>query len=229
MFDYQAGEKYKLTLIMVAVAGVLAGIFFTMLLMPTEAPASRKRAAMTRAQMDPDVTGGSRFASSPLAAGMLQAAGALPGSEQQGGGPGGAPAAPNVPPGQMVDRAQVPNFMQTWLPRIWDLGATTAQAAQEWAIGQMTPNCAAAYRANVWTPQLAKQVTDSGLQSVFTISSVEPGENLADGSVEVKVKGIQVMSAANGQQKQRTVNVTYMVVQTPEGLKIAGISNNSGG
>jgi hypothetical protein len=154
------------------------------------------------------------------------------GNDLNGGAPGGAgagaaPAA--VPPGQMVDRAQVPNFMQTWLPRIWDLGATTADAAQEWAIGNMTPNCAAAYRANVWTPQLAKQVRESGLQSVFTISSVEPGENLADGSVEVKVRGIQIMSAANGQQKQRTVNVTYMVVQTPDGLKIAGISNNSGG
>ncbi len=58
MFDYQAGEKYKLTLIMVAIAGVMAGMFFTVLLMPTpEAPQARKR--QHQPWMDnPDVTGG---------------------------------------------------------------------------------------------------------------------------------------------------------------------------
>lgn len=217
MFDYQAGEKYKLTLIMVGVAGLLAGIFFTMLLMPTEAPAARRRAPMTRAQMDPDVTGGTRFAASPLAAAALQASGALPQAE------------PAAAPGSMVDRAQIPNFMATWLPRIWDLGATTAHDAQEWAIGHMMPNCAAAYRNNIWTPTLEKQVAESGLQSAFVISSVEPGENHPDGSVEVKVKGIQTLSAPGGQIKQRTINVIYMVVQTPEGLKVAGISEGAGG
>jgi hypothetical protein len=222
MFDYQAGEKYKLTLIMVAVAGLLAGIFFTMLLMPSEAPASRRRAPLTRAQSDPDVTGGSRFASAQVAANMLQAAGALP-SAPGSVGPGSAP------PANPVDRAQIPNFMSTWLPRVWDLGAETASNAQEWAIAQMTPNCAAAYRHNIWTEALAKQVQGSGLQSAFVISTVEPGEAMQDGSCEVKVKGIQTLSAANGQQKQRVINVVYMVVQTPEGMKIAGISDGSGG
>src|SRR5688572_25663276 len=59
MFDYQAGEKYRLTLVMVGVAGLIAGMFFAILLMPTsEAPSRAKRVAMTRAMTDPDVTGG---------------------------------------------------------------------------------------------------------------------------------------------------------------------------
>jgi hypothetical protein len=225
MFDYQAGEKYKLTLIMVGVAGLLAGIFFTMLLMPTEAPASRKRAAMTRAQMDPDVTGGSKFASSPVAAQMFAAAGAMQGAP--GGQPGSAQA--QAPAANQVDRAAVPNWMNQWLPRVWDLGASSAQSSQEWAIQQMTPNCAAAYRNNIWTAGLAKQVQDSGLQSTFTPSTVDVSDNLQDGSVVVKVKGVQILSAANGNQKQRIINVEYMVISTPEGIKVAGISEGQSG
>src|SRR5215472_13172073 len=57
MFDYQAGEKYKLTLIMVGISGMLAGIFVTLLLMPTPEPA-RGRTRYHAAWMDnPDVTG----------------------------------------------------------------------------------------------------------------------------------------------------------------------------
>jgi hypothetical protein len=36
MFDYQAGEKYKLTLIMVGFAGLMAGMLFTLVLMPQQ-------------------------------------------------------------------------------------------------------------------------------------------------------------------------------------------------
>ncbi len=39
MFDYQAGEKYKLTLIMVAIAGLMAGAFFTILFSAGPEPA----------------------------------------------------------------------------------------------------------------------------------------------------------------------------------------------
>jgi hypothetical protein len=56
MFDYQAGEKYKLTLIMVGIAGLMAGIFFTMLLMPTPAPQRAHRPRPAWAD-HPDITG----------------------------------------------------------------------------------------------------------------------------------------------------------------------------
>lgn len=210
MFDYQAGEKYKLTLIMVGVAGLLAGIFFTMLLMPTEAPAQRRKAAYTRAMTDPDVTGVARspagYAASP------QVAAAIPHQ-----------------PISLVDRGSARIFMEQWLPRVWDLGATSAAGSQEWAIGCMTPSCAAAYRQNIWTPALAKQVAESGLQSAFTPQSVEVSENLSDGSVVVKVQGVQILSAASGQKKSRQINVEYMVVQAPDGMKIAGISEGGQG
>lgn len=208
MFDYQAGEKYKLTLIMVGIAGLLAGIFFSMLLMPTEAPASRKRAQQTRAMSDPDVTGGRGYAPSQGIVNVIPT--------------GGAPQ-PNV---QLVDRGTARIWMDTWLPRVWDLGAQSAAQSQEWAIAQMTPECAAAYRQNIWTGALAKQVSESGLQSSFTPSVVDVSENHRDGSVEVKVQGVQVLGAAAG-QKQRQIAVTYMLIQTPEGMRVAGISEGA--
>ena len=56
MFDYQAGEKYKLTLIMVALAGMMAGAFFTILLSAGPEPA---RVRPHAAYLDnPDITGG---------------------------------------------------------------------------------------------------------------------------------------------------------------------------
>ena len=211
MFDYQAGEKYKMTLIMVGVAGLLAGIFMTMLLMPTESPASarKNRVAMTPSMSDPDVTGGGRGPSNYGAS--QQAMSQMQGQQQQ-------------PAPQLVDRGAARVFMENWLPRVWDLGAVTAVQSQEGAISAMTQSCAAAYRQNIWTATLAKQVQESGLRSQFQPQAVDVSENLQDGSVIVKVKGVQVLSAASGQQKSRQINVEYMVIQTPEGMKIAGIS-----
>ncbi len=209
MFDYQAGEKYKLTLIMVGVAGLLAGIFLSLLLMPTESPASarKNRAAMTPSMTDPDVTGGR----GPSNYGASQQAMSQMGGQQQ-------------PAPQLVDRGAARVFMDSWLPRVWDLGAASAMQSQEGAISAMTPSCAGAYRQNIWTATLAKQVQESGLRSQFQPQAVDVSENLQDGSVIVKVKGVQVLSAASGQQKSRQINVEYMMIQTPEGMKIAGIS-----
>ena len=73
MFDYQAGEKYKLTLIMVGFAGLMAGMFFTMLLMPTPEPQSHQRQAPKWAS-NPDVTGGRGGPHMPAPIGSAQAA-----------------------------------------------------------------------------------------------------------------------------------------------------------
>ena len=217
MFDYQAGEKYKLTLIMVGVAGLIAGMFFTMLLMPTEAPASHHKGAgamSARVLNDPDITGGRGgpgLYAQNQAATVMQASGAVQASM------------PAAQPVALVDRAAAQMFMQNWLPRVWDLSAQTAGGNQEEAIKWMTPDCAAAYRQNIWTSDTAAQVSQSSLQSEFHVRSMDVGENLGDGSVVVKVQGTQILKAPAG-QKTKEVNLEYMLKQTPEGLRIAGIS-----
>lgn len=209
MFDYQAGEKYRLTLIMVGVAGLIAGMFFCMLLMPTAEPTrGRKQVAMTRAMTDPDVTGG--------------------GSRGAGGRAQGIAAAVvgNQMPVDMVDRSQAQMFMQNWLARVWDLNASTATASQDEAMKWMTPECANAYRQNIWTPELSKQVQESGLQSSFQPKDINVSDNLADGSVVVKVTGTQNLIAAAG-QKSKDVHLEYMLKQTADGIRVAGISEGT--
>jgi hypothetical protein len=219
MFDYQAGEKYKLTLIMVGVAGLIAGMFFTLLLMPTPDAAAAKQARaaarMTRANMDPDVVG-SRGGGNAYTQGQAMAGAAIANGTGAGSGP--MPAAAD-----MVDRFKAQELMQSFLPLVWDLNARTALSNQEEAIKWMTPDCAAAYRANVWTPDMANKITSSGLQSQFTIKDIQVSQNLSDGSVVATVHGNQILVAPAG-TKQKEVNLEYMLKQTPEGIRVAGIS-----
>jgi hypothetical protein len=213
MFDYQAGEKYKLTLIMVGVAGLLAGMFFTLLLMPSPDMSPRHRHIATRASQDPDVTG--HRGGSASAAGSDGSAGGDQGPGAVSASSGGI---------EMVNRGQAVEFMQNWLPRVWDLNAQTADANQEEAIKWMTADCASAYRQNIWSPETAKQVAESGLRSEWRIKAMEVSDNLKDGSVVVKVKGTQVLMAPAG-QKSKDVDLEYMLKQTSNGMRIAGISD----
>jgi hypothetical protein len=221
MFDYQAGEKYKLTLIMVGLAGLIAGMFFTLLLMPSgEAPARHRHGGggqSQRVMSNPDITGhrDGGFGSSPSNE-----------SESGGGGGGGGQSGPGPSASSYIDKSQAQMFMGGWLPQVWDLSASSAAANQAEAMRWMTPDCAAAYQRNVWTPDLAKQVQESGLQSSFRASEINVSDNQSDGSVIVKVKGIQTLGA-NGKNKQRPVNLEYMLKQTPDGMRIAGISDNA--
>ena len=216
MFDYQAGEKYKLTLIMVGVAGLMAGIFFTLLLMPSPdmAPSRRRQMAMTRAMSDPDVTG------RRMGPGSYSSGGSADGGQSNGPGAAGATSQGIA----LVDRAQATEFMQNWLPRVWDLSAQTAETNQEEAIKWMTSDCAAAYRQNIWSQDTAKAVSSSGLQSEFHLKTMDVSENLKDGSVVVKVQGVQLLKAPAG-QKSKDVNLEYMLRQTADGMRIAGISD----
>ncbi len=202
MFDYQAGEKYKLTLIMVAIAGMLAGVFFTVLLMPSpEAPqGKRKRQVSEAVANNPDVTG--RVQMPPDAQGMPQ---------QQA----------QVLATNPIDAR---NLIQGWLPLAWDLSAYSAKASQEKALSCMTSECRDAYTQNIWTPQIAQQIEQSGVQSHFETKKIEPGEMKADGSVEVLVEGEQTLSVPGKGGKTRGVKVLYLVKNMPEGLRIAGIS-----
>jgi hypothetical protein len=214
MFDYQAGEKYKLTLIMVALAGFLAGMFFTVLLMPTPEATPRARQKPKWAN-NPDATGGM---TSPGPGGMPAA------------GPGGQ----GPPPGQgmpgqaapmAADPYQARELLETkFLPLVWDLSAYSARASQGKAIAYMTEDCKRAYMSNIWTTAIASQIEQSGMQSQFTPKKIEPSPIRQDGSVEVTVEGLQTLSVPGKGEKIRQIKVVYLVKQYPDGLKIAGIS-----
>ena len=209
MFDYQAGEKYRLTLIMVGLAGVMAGIFFTVLLMPpAEPPHHRQR---QKWENNPDVVGrGDPSATRHRAEGY--------------GPTGGQPQAQPVtsPP---ADPNQALTLVREWLPKAWDLSAGSAATSQEQAILYMTPECAAQYRQNVWTPDIAKQIESSGLRTTFQADKISASTTQDDGSVIVFVDGEQVMQIpSTGSTKTRSVKLEYMIRQTGQGLKISGIS-----
>jgi hypothetical protein len=207
MFDYQAGEKFKLTLIMVGLAGVMAGMFFTLLLMPTPEPQQARRARPHAAWMDnPDVTGG-RGAPTQQAFGQQSAAASPP------------PAAANS-----ADPNTALNLIQEWLTYAWDLSAGTAKSSQARAMMYMTTDCANAYRQNVFTPEIAQQIEQSGVKSSFRMDRIYAGGNNPDGSVVIFVEGEQVLSVPSKGSKTRLVKLEYMVKKTPDGLRISGIS-----
>src|SRR5690242_7970126 len=111
MFDYQAGEKYRLTLIMVALAGVIAGVFFTVLLMPAPEQAPRHHRERQPWMNDPDVNGGGGHGG--LAPGAAEAA---------------AQAPATAPSGPAADPTAAKSLIESWLPLAWDLSAGTAKA-----------------------------------------------------------------------------------------------------
>lgn len=212
MFDYQAGEKQKLTLIMVGFVGLMAGMLFTMLVMPPGPPPAKARAHQ-RFMDDPDVTGGRgggrRYGAAPAAVAAAQ-----PQQAQQ--------------PYVAMDKGAAQSLIQSWLTPAWDLSAGTARASQEQAMAYMTPDCKQAYQQNIWTPEIAKSIEESGLQSTFQLAGISASDQQADGSVVVFVQGMQVLTVPGKGVKQRQVRMEYMVRQTPEGPRIAGISEGAG-
>jgi hypothetical protein len=205
MFDYQAGEKHKLTLIMAGAAGLMAGMFFTFLLMPT--PTVPQHQHQRQAWMNnPDVTGVPNIPVTTY---------------------GNAPANPNgqtVPDPNAVDPNMAQMLIQQFLPFAWDLSANSAQASQERAILYMTPECASAYRTTIWTPTIAHQIQESSIHSKFTASKVYLGPTQQDGTVVVCVEGQQTLSVPNQGAKARPIKVQYIIRRTAEGLRIGSIS-----
>lgn len=207
MFDYQAGEKYRLTLIMVGLAGLMAGMFFAFLMMPQPdliSNARRARGQMKPHMSNPDVTGVARMPD---------------------GGTAVAAQAPNGPPPIFVDPFQAKLFIEQWLPLAWDLSAGTAKQSQTSAMTAMTPQCQMNYKQSVWTPEIIKQIDECNLQSTFAPASVQPGSVQADGSVVVTVEGTQKLGVPGRGEKARRVKMEYLCKGTPEGIRIAGISD----
>jgi hypothetical protein len=217
MFDYQAGERQKMTLIMTALAGMIAGVFFTLLLAsPQETPQKAKhRPKWTE---NPDVTGVAR----------------PPGYGQEGRAAGApqpqAPQTPPAPPADVVNPTAATELMQSWLPLAWDFSAASALNSQEHAIQYMTPDCAQSYRQNVWTTEMANEIAGSGVKSTWHQTVVSAGGTLPDGGVEVTVQGEQqLMVPGQPPTAPRAVKFVYLIKKTKEGLRIAGISEGGPG
>lgn len=223
MFDYQAGEKYKLTLIMVGFAGLMAGMLFTMLVMPQPDPRAMKARKAPAWTKDPDAGygRGPRAYTTPQDGQPAATAGGVPPqAAQQQSQP--------QPQYEMADANMALNLVSSWLPVVWDLSAATAQASQEKAIAYMTPECANAYRQSIWTADTAKQVVESGLQSSFNAKKVSAGQNQADGSVVIYVEGEQILQVAGKPARARPVKMEYLVKKLPEGYRISGITETPG-
>jgi len=213
MFDYQAGEKFKLTLIMVGLAGLMAGMFFTLLFMPNPEPTGRHRQKPKWA-MDPDITGQARL---PQPVGAAQAAAGAAQAQIQ---------AQNAANYALVDAGAGLSLVETWLPLAWDMSAGSAKQSQERAIQYMTPECALAYRQNVWTEDISQQIEASGLRSSFRPTVVKANQAQADGSMVIQVEGQQTLSVPGKGDRVRAVKLEYLLKQTQEGIRIAGISEN---
>lgn len=243
MFDYQAGEKFKLTLIMVGFAGVMAGMLFTMLLMPPAAEPPKRSHAHIKWATNPDVTGqgsvrGRRAADRLNAQSPQDGAQQSTASADQGRNPAapsnpsnpanpanpGQPPAPAAPPVTMANPQEAVELVRTWLVYTWDFNAGSAPRSQEQAIMYMTPECATAYRQNVWTADMAKQVQDAGLQSQFEASKLEAGQPQTDGSVVIFVEGKQTLSVPGKGTQEKPIAYQYLVKLTADGYRIAGIS-----
>ena len=207
MFDYQAGEKYKLTLIMVGFAGLMAGMLFTLVLMPQQESPRRKKHHSVNWSTTTEATGAGSHSRRSVGS-----------SPQQAAGP--------EPTVTMVSAADAQNLVTSWIPLAWDLSAGSARGSQEKAIMYMTPDCAAAYKQNVWTPDVAKTIEDAGLQSTFTLEKITPGQPQSDGSIVVFVEGTQVMSVPGKGTQQRSKRLEYLIKSTQEGLRVAGISES---
>jgi hypothetical protein len=228
MFDYQAGEKFKLTLIMVGFAGLMAGMLFTMILMPSSEPPSRRK----QAQMSEDNGRhpGIRDAGNAYSAAQSRASRYLHPEDDPAaqaatpGAPGTPPQAAAAPTGPATDPTVATTFLEQWLPVAWDPSAGTAKNSQEKAILYMTPECATAYRQNIWTSDLSKQIEDSGLQSTFQPRKVAASQTQPDGSVVIFVEGEQVLQVPGKESQTRPVKLEYLVRTTSDGLRIAGIS-----
>lgn len=217
MFDYHAGEKYRLTLIMVGFAGVTVGIFFSVLLLGDQTPQQTRRKAPKWAS-HPDVTGKPNAAHQPIRAANGQYA-----------TDGVNTMPPGMQPYNPADEVASMQLVEQWLPKAWDLSAGSATQSQQQAIMYMTPECAQAYKQNIWTPEMAKQVEDSGLQSTFASTSVSVGSRKEDGSVVILVRGEQVLEVPGKGSRSRPVNMEYLIKKTSDGLRIAGISEGSSG
>ena len=187
----------------------MAGMLFTMLLTPAQENPRHRKGHHVNWSTSAEGSGGSHLRAAARARASAESADS------------------NVPqaPVTVVSAEDATSLVNSWLPLAWDLSAGSANGSQERAIMYMTPDCAVAYKQNVWTPEVAKTIEDAGLKSSFTAEKITPGQPQSDGSIVVFVEGTQVMSVPGKGTQEKPKRLEYLIKSTQDGLRVAGISD----
>ncbi|MBX9673788.1 MAG: hypothetical protein K2X70_10115 [Candidatus Obscuribacterales bacterium] len=204
MFDYQAGEKQKLTLIMTGVTGLIMGITLMAFLSPETGSGPKKTRERPKWANNPDVTGKAN----------------LPADYNGGQG--------QAKPENMVQATEAQDMLRQWLGYAFDFNSQTCGKSQERAMQFMTPECASSYRSNVWTTELATQIEQANLKNEFILSKMSAGQNNPDGSIVIFMEGEQTFFPPSAPPEKKHISMEYIVKKTPEGLQIAGFHDGAG-
>jgi len=230
MFDYHAGEKFKVLLIGTGLCAFLGGVFIMALLGGGGEPAHITEARKKHKKMKTD--GGVITSDRAAQQGYHATDVRQPeeGSEQNPmagvQAPGGGPAAANY---TVTDPLEAQKLIEAFLPFSWDLSAGSATQSQERAILCMTPECAQSYRASIWTKEMASQIEQSGLKSTFNPSVIKVVGTKPDGSAVVEVEGMQILEMEGKGAKNRQVKMEYLVKNIGGQMRITGINESGGG
>lgn len=228
MFDYHAGEKFKVLLIGTAICGFLGGVFIMAICgggggEPAHITEARKK--HKKMHTDQGVISSDRAAQQgyqPTDVRQPEDGGGqnpMAGAQAPGGGQQQMPADYTY-----TDSLNARSMIEAFLPYAWDLSAGTASASQERAIECMTPECAQAYRQTLWTKEMAAQVEQSGLKSSFNATNIKVAGNKPDGAVVIEVEGNQILEMEGKGAKNRPVKMEYLIKMINGGLKITGIN-----
>ena len=240
MFDYQAGEKYKITLAMTGIAGLIIGMFFTLLIMPQSSEPPRNRgnhgarvASNAGALRDSGYVEGVREYNKKMKAGTDEddsdinpISASNPNSNSSQAQAMEVSQAPN-PTSESVGACDVntaSTLIERWLPLSWDLSAASAKFSQEKAISYMTNQCASQYRKHIWTKNISDQIASTGIVSHFKLISLKASQPNTDGSVTIYVEAEQELDIPGKGSKARDLSVQYLVIQTSNGPRIASIT-----
>lgn len=225
MFDYHAGEKFKILLIGTAACAFLAGVLLMGLLGGGGEPAHITEARKKHKKMHTDQGVISSDRAAQLRYQPTDVRQPEEGSAQNPMGgvqpPGGGQQPANY---SFTEPLAARSMIEAFLPYSWDLTAGSATQSQERAIECMTPECAQSYRASIWTKEMAAQIEQSGLKSSFTPTKIELAGNKPDGSVVIEVEGTQVLEMEGKGQKNRAVKMEYLVKSIGGSMKITGIN-----
>jgi hypothetical protein len=225
MFDYHAGEKFKILLIGTGACAFLFGVLLMGLLGGGGEPAHITAARQKHKKMHTD--------QGVISSDRAQQQGYQPTDVRQpeDGGSAQNPMAGVQEPGAnytVTDPLQARTLIESFLPYSWDLSAASASNSQERAIMVMTPECAQAYRQSIWTKEMAAQIEQSGLKSSFTPSKINVVGTKPDGAVVIEVEGMQVLEMEGKGAKNRAVKMEYLVKSVDGNMRITGINEVGG-
>jgi hypothetical protein len=140
---------------------------------------------------------------------------------QPGGQTQPAGAGPQITPQLACD------FTTWWLTSAMDYSAQTAQQSHNQAMAWMTPDAAAVFQQNFWTPQIQEAVTTGRLIAAFQPTGVQAQAVNPDGSVVIGVAGTMVIQSG-GQPVPQQFLASFLVKQDKDGMRVAGVNAQTG-